>query len=351
MSNPLVHLLARPRTRRQRSRELAMASPAGIVEQRFVPIGGIEQWISIRGDDRANPVLVILHGGPASPYSVFIPMLRPWEQHFTIVQWDQRGAGKTLRRNQNNGLAELSLERLAEDAIELIEFLRGRLGQSRVILLASSAGSLIGALVARRRPDLLHAYVGTDQNCPQAREASYRLAREWLGAAGKRKAVAAVEALWSDYPRWTARDFKQFNQWLLKASVARGLPNFALDLIVPAMLSSPNHTLSELGDINTGMNASLDRLIDDLLSFDLRDLGLAFDLPFFIFQGDSDIFTPASAARAYFDSIQAPHKEFALIKDSGHLAAMSRPDQFLQELLSRVRPLALPSEAQSRLAA
>jgi pimeloyl-ACP methyl ester carboxylesterase len=348
MSNPFVHLLARPRNRRRRSRELAMTSPAGLVEQGFVPIGGIEQWVSIRGDDRANPVLVILHGGPASPYSVFIPVLRPWERHFTIVQWDQRGAGKTLRRNRNDGMADLSLERLAQDAIELIEWVRGRLGQQKIILVASSAGSWIGAMVARRRPDLLHAYVGTDQNCPQAREASYQLAREWLGAAGKRNAVAAVEALWSTYPRWTARDFKQFNQWLLKASVARGLPNFALDVIVPAMLSSPNHTFGELRDINTGMNVSLDRLIDDLLAFDLRDLGLDFDLPFFIFQGDSDIFTPASAARSYFDSIQAPRKEFVLIKDSGHLAAMSRPEQFLHELLSRVRPLALPTEAQSR---
>jgi pimeloyl-ACP methyl ester carboxylesterase len=266
------------------------------------------------------------------------------------VQWDQRGAGKTLRRNQDDGMADLSLERLAQDAIEVIEFVRGRLDQRQVILLASSAGSLIGVMVARRRPDLLHAYVGTDQNCPGVLEASYRLAREWLGAAGKRKAVAAVEELWSAYPRWTARDFKQFNQWLLKASAARGLPNFVLDLIVPAMLSSPNHTLSDLRDINTGMNVSLERLIDDLLTFDLRDLGLGFDLPFFIFQGDSDIFTPADAARVYFDSIQAPHKEFVLIKDSGHLAAMSRPEQFLQELLSRVRPLAMPTETQSRVA-
>ena len=123
-----------------------------------------------------------------------------------------------------------------------------------------------------------------------------------------------------------------------------------LDLVMPAMLSSPNHTLGELRDINTGMNVSLDRLIDELLAFDLRDLGLAFDLPFFIFQGESDIFTPAEAARTYFDSIQAPHKAFVLIKDCGHLAALSRPEQFLQELLSRVRPLALPAEAQSRVA-
>jgi pimeloyl-ACP methyl ester carboxylesterase len=317
-----------------------MASPNGIVEQQFVPIGGIEQWISIRGEDRNNPVLLLVHGGPSSTYSVFIPTLRHWEQHFTLVQWDQRGAGKTWARNGKAGTGELSFERLAQDAIEVIEYLRQRLAKERVILVGSSVGSLIGVMVAQRRPDLLSAYVGTDQNGPGTLELSYKLTREWLREAGNQKGVKAVEALWRTYPRWTPRDLHQFHQWTLKAGEAKGVPNFAMNVMFPAMMSSPNHTFAEIRDIERGMNFSLDTLFQELLSFDMRRLGLSFAVPFFVLQGDSDIFTPVAAAKAYFDEVQAPHKAFALIRNSGHLAAFTRPEQFLEELLLRVRPLA-----------
>jgi pimeloyl-ACP methyl ester carboxylesterase len=91
------------------------------------------------------------------------------------------------------------------------------------------------------------------------------------------------------------------------------------------------------------MNFSLDHLFDELLTFDFNKLGTRFELPFFIFQGDTDIITPTATAKAYFDEIEAPHKEFVLIKKAGHLACFARTDQFLEELIKRVRPLALAS--------
>jgi len=101
---PVVGGLAwRKARQRQVAKALEIDTPNGIVEQHFVKIGGIDQWIQLRGEDRANPVLLVLHGGPGWPNAVFTLPLRPWEQHFTVVQWDHRGAGKTLGRN---GLAE-----------------------------------------------------------------------------------------------------------------------------------------------------------------------------------------------------------------------------------------------------
>jgi pimeloyl-ACP methyl ester carboxylesterase len=326
---------------RKRAKELIVSSPNGIVEQSFTPIGGIEQWISIRGEDRNNPVVLLLHGGPASTYSVFIPTLRPWERHFTVVQWDQRGAGKTLRRNGDASASGLTFDRLAQNAIEVIEYLRQRLGKDRVILLGSSVGSQIGAMVAQRRPDLLSTYVGTDQSGLGTMEVSYELTVARLREAGNRKGFKVVEALWGAFPNWTARDFNQYNKWVLKASATLSVPNFVFDVIFPAMMSSPNHSMKDVRDIARGMDLSLAALFDELMSFDLRKNGLSFAMPVYVFQGDSDLFTPVAAARAYFDEIHAPHKEFALIKNSGHLAAFTRPEQFLEELLVRVRPLAL----------
>jgi pimeloyl-ACP methyl ester carboxylesterase len=106
---------------------LEIDTPNGIVEQRFVKVGGIDQWLQLRGEDRNNPVLLVLHGGPGWPNAVFTLPLRPWEQHFTVVQWDHRGTGKTLRRTGKAGSGEMTFDRRITDAIELIECLRGHL--------------------------------------------------------------------------------------------------------------------------------------------------------------------------------------------------------------------------------
>jgi pimeloyl-ACP methyl ester carboxylesterase len=83
--------------RARNARDYAITTPNGIDEGEYVEIGGIKQWITIRGEDRRNPVLLFLHGGPGdatNPWSYGV--MRLWSKAFTLVQWDQRGAGRTL---------------------------------------------------------------------------------------------------------------------------------------------------------------------------------------------------------------------------------------------------------------
>jgi len=109
------------------------------------------------------------------------------------------------------------------------------------------------------------------------------------------------------------------------------------------MLASPDHTIRDLIAIFQGMEFSLDHLFEELMTFDFSRIGTKFDVPFFVFQGDTDIFTPISAAKSFFDRIEAPHKSFAIIRNAGHLACFARPDQFLEELVGKVLPVALES--------
>jgi hypothetical protein len=71
------------------------AAERPIDESGFVRIGGIDQWIAIQGRDIINPAIVHLHGGPAEAQSPFLNQFVPWERHFTVINWDQRGSGKT----------------------------------------------------------------------------------------------------------------------------------------------------------------------------------------------------------------------------------------------------------------
>jgi pimeloyl-ACP methyl ester carboxylesterase len=332
-------LITRKSTQKNLTKDLLITAPNGIVEKRFIKIGGIDQWITIRGEDRHNPILFFVHGGPGSTYSIFAPLLRSWEKSFTLVQWDQRGAGKTFRKNGKAGTGTLTFERLVQDGIEIAEFLRKHLGQP-IILVGSSVGSITGTMMAKRRPDLFAAYVGTDQNSsPDASELSYQLTLEWLRASGNTRGVEAVEKLGTRKGHLTPKEFTQLHQWTIKANPT--IPNMIMDLILPAMLTSPDHTLGDLMDYFKGMSFSTDQLFQELMTANLYKLGMRFEIPFFIFQGDTDAITPTASAKAYFDRLEAPHKEFVLIKQSGHLAAFARPEQFLNELLQRVRPLVL----------
>src|SRR5229473_8503715 len=111
----------------QNSAALAIHAPNGIDEAMFVPIGGINQWITIRGINRDNPVVLFLHGGPGTPTNLLdFPFAKAWTPSFTLVQWDQRGAGKTFGSGGTSATA-MTIDRMTQDGIELAQFLRGHL--------------------------------------------------------------------------------------------------------------------------------------------------------------------------------------------------------------------------------
>ncbi|WP_328765516.1 alpha/beta fold hydrolase [Streptomyces sp. NBC_00272] len=339
LATPVTGLLGHRALRRAVSaRLLRIDSPNGIDEQGFVRIGGIEQWISIRGEDRANPVVVEIHGGPGASHSIFAERTRSWEAHFTIVRWDMRGAGKTFGRSGPQGQGELSFGRLYEDALEVTRYARERLGADRVVLVASSLGSVFGLRLARSHPELYSAYVGTDQNVLDAgRDTSVHealLAR--LRAAGKDEDAAAVLAMGSDPHRLTADQRAAYGK-LTVASDPLTLDTLK-SVVLRSLWFSPLHSLRELGQYFAGMKFSA-RFTPELDAFDDRADGTRFELPFFVFQGDQDVITPAERARAFFDEVEAPVKEFALIEDASHFASFRHPDRFLELMLTRVRPV------------
>ncbi|MCX4526412.1 MULTISPECIES: alpha/beta fold hydrolase [unclassified Streptomyces] len=336
---PGAGLLGHRALRRSRNAGLMrIDSPRGIDEQGFVRIGGIDQWVSVRGEDRANPVIVEVHGGPGATNSPYGIRTRSWERHFTIVRWDMRGAGKTFGRGGAEGQGETTFERLYEDALEVTRHACERLGVERVLLLANSFGTTFGLRLARNHPELYSAYVGTDQNVHDGgRDTSgYRALLERLRAAGRSKDVKTVEAMGSDRHRWTAKQRAAYDK-LCTASDPLTLDTLK-KVVLGSMWLSPLHSLRDLRDFFKGQAFS-ERITPATAAFDDWADGTVFEVPFFLFQGDSDVITPTERARAYFDDVKAPVKEFALIENASHWAGFRHPDAFLHLLLTRVRPV------------
>jgi pimeloyl-ACP methyl ester carboxylesterase len=142
--------------RNRNPRDYAITNPNGIDEGRYVEVGGIEQWISIRGEDRKNPVLLFLHGGPGDATNPWgYAGFRSWLKRFTVVQWDQRGAGRTFGRSGASLASTITIERMVQDGIELAELLRKTLRQEKLVLVGHSWGSILGVFMVRTRPALL----------------------------------------------------------------------------------------------------------------------------------------------------------------------------------------------------
>jgi pimeloyl-ACP methyl ester carboxylesterase len=329
-----------------------VTAPAkGIEEGMFVAINGLEQWIVIRGDDIRNPVLLWVHGGPGGGGGSFAaPMFREWERYYTVVQWDQPGAGATFAKNGEAGLQNLTVDRITGDGIAVAEYLQQRLSVEKILLMGISWGSIIGVEMAHRRPELFSAYVGTAQHAsgPQGRRLGYELALE---AAQERNDTAGI----ADLERIGPPPYARVEDFVVRQRYALGFPKTQAEAAAQADFikivsasASPDarHVARNLPEVKDGPQAFLAVLaatLDETGRWEARRLGLQFDLPVFVFHGENDINTPMSLAMEYCREIKAPTKACETIPDAGHNTLAFSGD-LLRLLNEHVRPVMLAGQ-------
>lgn len=276
--------------RHRNADQFAIHSPNGIDEAAYVPIGGIEQWITIRGQDRANPVLLFLHGGPGDVTSCWgLTLFAPWESHFTVVQWDQRGAGRTLRKSGPGIAPTITVDRMAQDGIEVAEYLRKHLGKEQIILVAHSIGSIIALEMVRTRPDLFYAYVGTGEVADETR--NYAAAYDALLAKARAlRNQGAIDELTKvgPPPYSSGEGYRVQRKW---ANNFEGADRF-LSGTLGLTLVTPGCSVQDINDSATGQVLSAERLVPQTKSRGPKELGLNFSIPMFFFQGADDFYDP-----------------------------------------------------------
>ena len=304
-----------------------------IDERGFVRIGGIEQWIAIQGDDTRNPVVVYLHGGPAEAQSPFLFEFRPWEHDYTVVNWDQRGSGKTYERN-GAATPGMTVERMTLDALEVAEYARRRLGKEKVILAGQSWGCVLGVYAAVRRPDLFSAYVGTGQpvNWVLSLEGREAFARSQMRAAHDTAALKALDAV-SSLPPNDVKRLAPTNHWRWAPSDRR-----YLELQRAFISASPPSAKADVAAWMAGGGFSGPKLWPAITAFDARRI-TTFRIPVFVIQGRDDHVASFAPAKAWVASLQAPAKRFIAI-DGGHFACFTDAPAFVAALQRYVRPFA-----------
>jgi len=315
----------------------------GIDEGLFVKIGGIDQWITIRGQDRDNPVLLLLHGGPGvatSPYPR--NALFDWTRDFTFVQWDQRGSGKTYGKSGPLG-ADDTIDRMTQDGVEVAEFLRQHLHKPKIILLGLSWDSILGIHMAKMRPDMFYAYVGTGQMVsePEAEPLDYQQVVTKARERNDRRAIAELTRI-GPPPYATQADLGGQRKWARAYETGADTNGHILYM---ALFESED-SFRDLKNYAAGIVDSQNQFFGQdmsgpLAKLDLRELGSDFGIPVFVFQGADDDIAPAQLARAYVDSLDAPQKQFVAIEGAGHTVMYTKSDEFLTLLVERVRPLAM----------
>lgn len=304
-------------------------------EEEYVFANGIEHYLLHYPKAPGTPVLLYLHGGPGSVESLFAYQLdSAWGEMFTHVHWDQRGAGKTLRRNGRRGRPE-SMEQMLADLHGVIGHLRRKYQTERVVLLGHSWGSVLGSLYVLRHPETVLAYIGVGQvvGMMENERTAYRETLEMARRAGNEAHVWALEQM-GDYP---PNDPERLLKLLprmrrIQAAYDDGpASGTSLGELLNSMRRSPVFRWSDLLSFTQIMKVNRPLHLQ-MLSFRLGDFAPRYAAPIHYLLGEADPIAPTSLSRAYFETIEAPVKGFTVIPGAGHNPAHERPGEFAAAL-------------------
>jgi len=313
-----------------------------------VQLGGITQRIRVRGADASNPVLLLMQQGPGLPIindARRLERLLGLEKAFTVIYWDQRGTGlssPSLRTDSNR--FEISVTRMVDDTVTLLELLRDRFG-GKTFVAGFSFGATFAAYAAAQRPELVAALVaaGMDIDMPAAEDNAYAFALDAARRRGSRRAIRQLEAI-GPPPHTTVKQFTTRARWVANFGGVAANANFngLLGALLLSLVRSPDYSATDIIRTVRGISASQAALLPELATTDLVRTMPCLDVPLVMAQGRLDQVAPGEAAQRFHDSLTAPGKKLVWFESSAHTPHLEEPAKF-RELLINVRASQLAS--------
>lgn len=313
-----------------------ITKPGGVASLEKIRLGGVDQWIQIRGEDRTRPILLFLHGGPGFPQMPFSHLNAELEKDFVVVEWDQRGAGKSYSRSIPGD--SMRIEQFVADTHDLALLLLRRFHAPKCYLVAHSWGSIIGALTVARYPELFYAYVGIGQvaGVPETEQVRYQFA---LDSARKENNQRALDELGliGRPPHASFAQCRVMEKWVDHYARARhrGIPPTQM---VWWALESPAYSWIDLARIPLGARYSFDSLWREIFyQFDLFKQGPRLEVPVYLFLGRYDEVVTTEVAQRYFEALVAPRgKQLIWFEKSGHWPHFNERQKYRSTLVDRV---------------
>jgi pimeloyl-ACP methyl ester carboxylesterase len=300
------------------ARTSSITGPDPIAELISAEIGGMTQWLLIRGADRRAPILLWLHGGPGSAQMPIHALTAELERDFVVVHWDQRGAGKSSPPDFDP--TTMRLERFLADAREVTALLRERVGGQPMIVLGHSWGTMLGARLVARWPEDYAGYIGVGQQVDTLRGVA--LAQVWL------REVAPSDL--TDMDAEAFRDHDLYVRLMKAVETHGGGMNVSLASMLPHALLAPEYRLPDYRRWLRGARRGSGPMWAEYLSRDLIAEVPVMPVPMLLVSGASDMNTPVPLVREWYGSVEAPQgKHLEVFDASGHAPFLTETALFV----------------------
>lgn len=306
----------------------------GVTSLETIRAGGIDHAVLIRGTDLSRPLLIVLHGFavPMMPFAHLGYASRggKGEQNFIVVQYDQRGTGKTARLS-NPDPASYNLDQYVTDAEELIEILRKRYRKDKVYVQGISWGSVIGVKLAQKRPDLVQAFISEGQvsNMVETHASAHALAALFAEEEKNKEALEELRSV--TVPSLSRTDEENFHsigiigKWLDHTYQKKyGLMDLPA-VFLKSLWTAPEYSLPDFFTTLSSIEVFSKRMNRVILEVDLQSQAAELKVPVYMIMGEYDVMKVP--ARRYFDALRAPVKEWIEIKGAGHAVSADKPEE------------------------
>ena len=298
--------------------------PDPVAELVSAEIGGMTQWLLIRGEDRNAPFLLWLHGGPGSAQMPIRSVTEALERHFVVVHWDQRGAGKSNPPDFDP--ATMTLDRFLADVREVTELLRARLGDQPLIVLGHSWGTMLGARLVARWPEDYAGYVAVGQQVDTLR--GVEIALDWLREVAPDSELAAMAPD-------AFRDHALYVRLMQELEAHGGGMNVSLAAMLPRALAAPEYRLPDYIRWFDGANRGSGPMWADYRARDLIDEMPRMPVPMLVVAGADDMNTPVPLVQEWVDGVEAPEgKRLVIFAASGHAPFLTETGRFVETVVA-----------------
>ena len=299
-----------------------------IADEVYLKLGGVKQWVLLRGSNINNPILIFLHGGPGiSEHGLFRYYNKELEDNFIVAGWDQRGCGKSY--NRSIPPESLKIDTFISDLHQLIQYLKKRFGKNKVYLLGKSWGSILGTMYASRYPEDVTAYIGVGQvaNVKESEKLGYEFTLQEAKKRNDKKALYELKKIESP-PGSTIKDVGIERKWVTKfGGSVYGRTDYLMHW-VPKILSVDEYSWIDLIRFMLGHKMSFKLLWPEIFNTNLFEQVPNLKVPVYFLLGRHDHQTSSKLASEYFEKLEAPKKELIWFENSGHNPPFEEPEKF-----------------------